>query len=129
MAQCDGPQNKGMKQTTPAQAMELRSLSPVFCGLELALPATATRLAADNDVWRGWPAVTREQLTERCGCVSRRLQFGCHLWQAPRHLAGEHPSVIRGLRVRHDVPCLARLPSIDGAKRALGTQWLATAAA
>ena len=25
--------NKGMKQTKPAQAMELRSLSPVFCGL------------------------------------------------------------------------------------------------
>jgi hypothetical protein len=24
--------NKGMKQTKPAQAMELRSLSPVFCG-------------------------------------------------------------------------------------------------
>jgi hypothetical protein len=24
------PQNKGMKQTKPAQAMELRSLSPVF---------------------------------------------------------------------------------------------------
>jgi hypothetical protein len=27
MAQSDGPQNKGMKQTKPAQAMELRSLS------------------------------------------------------------------------------------------------------
>jgi hypothetical protein len=27
------PQNKGMKQTKPAQAMELRSLSPVFGGL------------------------------------------------------------------------------------------------
>jgi hypothetical protein len=27
------PQNKGMKQTKPAQAMELRSLSPVFDGL------------------------------------------------------------------------------------------------
>jgi hypothetical protein len=24
--------NKGMKQTKPAQAMELRSLSPVLCG-------------------------------------------------------------------------------------------------
>jgi hypothetical protein len=27
------PSNKGMKLTKPAQAMELRSLSPVFCGL------------------------------------------------------------------------------------------------
>jgi hypothetical protein len=26
------PPNKGMKQTKPAQAMELRSLSPVFDG-------------------------------------------------------------------------------------------------
>jgi hypothetical protein len=26
------PANKGMKQTKPAQAMELRSLSPVFDG-------------------------------------------------------------------------------------------------
>ena len=26
--------NKGMKQTKPEQAMELRSLSPVFDGLE-----------------------------------------------------------------------------------------------
>ena len=26
------PPNKGMKQTKPAQAMELRSLSPVLCG-------------------------------------------------------------------------------------------------
>jgi hypothetical protein len=29
-----GPSNKGMKQTKPAQAMELRSLSPVFARLE-----------------------------------------------------------------------------------------------
>jgi len=27
------PPNKGMKQTKPAQAMERRSSSPVFCGL------------------------------------------------------------------------------------------------
>jgi hypothetical protein len=28
------PPNKGMKQTKPAQAKELRSLSPVFGGLD-----------------------------------------------------------------------------------------------
>ena len=45
MAWSDGLPNKGMKQTKPAQAMELRSLSPVFGRLGPALPATETRLA------------------------------------------------------------------------------------
>jgi hypothetical protein len=32
-AEVTRPSNKGMKQTKPAQAMELRSLSPVLDGL------------------------------------------------------------------------------------------------
>ena len=40
--------------------MELRSLS--LCSADWSWPCrqTATRLAEGNDVWRGWPAVTRE---------------------------------------------------------------------
>jgi hypothetical protein len=38
------PPNKGMKQTKPAQAMELRSLSPVFGGLPRCEAARPPRL-------------------------------------------------------------------------------------
>ena len=39
------PSNKGMKQTKPAQAMELRSLSPVFARLW----RVPRRLTDEND--------------------------------------------------------------------------------
>ena len=41
-AGAEAPSNKGMTQTKPAQAMELRSLSPVFYG-SLARARSATR--------------------------------------------------------------------------------------
>ena len=40
MAWSDGLPNKGMKQTKPAQAMELRSLAPVFDGQTEAVAST-----------------------------------------------------------------------------------------
>ena len=62
------PPNKGMKQTKPAQAMELRSLSLVFARLGPALPTNggARRLGAD---WVGSSAC------KACDSVDRALRL------------------------------------------------------
>ena len=70
------PPNKGMKQTKPAQAMELRSLSPVFDGPAGGAPNERSPRAA--------PAQTP---------VGRCQELGLQPVQAP-HLIGQNRYVI-----------------------------------
>jgi hypothetical protein len=97
------PSNKGMKQTKPAQAMELRSLSPVFGELEARARARITANMAHDPATDAVTRLHREQrvawATTIIGCLYIGW-MGLHLWRS----TGTFAAMFAGLGSELPVP-------------------------
>jgi hypothetical protein len=110
-----------MKQTKPAQAMELRSLSPVFGRLGLALPATETRAGLAGDHRRAGmqrlrsvdralrlrgtsPAISAQRCSRRRATLLTRAPLGR---PRPLGIRREQVSFSHGAAGQHKLPAVA----------------------